>query len=60
MVFKLIQNLVLMCCKVKVVFFSGLTLEIGAFCLVSTAMYQLEFMVFLGSRKSRTVTPFLS
>jgi hypothetical protein len=37
-VFKLVWGLVLSCCKRKVVLFSGLTLEIRAFILVSVAM----------------------
>jgi len=46
--------------KRKVVFFSGLTLEIWAYRLVSIAMYQSELLACLGSRKSRRITPILS
>lgn len=60
MVFKLVWGLALLCCKRKVVFFSGLTQVSGAFSLVSAVMSQSELMVCLCSRKSRGIAPFLS
>ena len=59
-VFKLIWNVELSCCKRKVVFFSGWTLEVRAFSLVSTAMQRSELMVCPDSRKFGRITPFLS
>ena len=56
-VFKLVWGLALSCCKRKVVFFSGLALEIQAFSLASRCSGQIFC---LGSRKSRRITPFLS
>lgn len=60
MVFKLVWGLVLLCCKGKTVFFSGLILETWAFNLVIVGMWWSELMACLVSRKSRGITLFLS
>ena len=58
-IFKLVWGLALLHCKRKFVIFSDLTPEVEAFSSVIIAMEQSEFMVCLGSRKSRSITPFL-
>ena len=48
-VFKLALGLVLLCCRRKTVFFSGLTLEIRAFNLVTIMVLRLELIICPGS-----------
>jgi len=60
MVFKLVWGLALLCCKRKVFIFSGLTLEVWAFSLVSTATKRSELMVCPGSGKLWRITAFPS
>ena len=59
MVFKLAQGQELLYCKRKVVFFSGLTLEVPVCILVSVTMQPSDLMVCLGSKESRRIIHFL-
>jgi len=56
MIFKWVSGLVLLRCKRKIVFFSGLSLEAQDFRLVLWSV----LMVCPGSRKSKRITPFLT
>ena len=60
MVFKQVWGLALLCCKRKVFFVSGLTLELQTFSLVSVAVSWLDLVVCPCSGKSRRMTTFLS
>jgi len=59
MVFKVIQGLALLCCKTKVVLFTGLTLEVRVFNSVSIVIQWSELMICLATRKSKRITTFL-